>query len=48
MDVAEQFKSWGMQLELPRQSVPDSQNIPSSSNLCPDKNNGENQKMGNL
>ena len=46
MDVVEQLKSWVMQLELPGPSIPDSQNIPSSCDTCPDENNCETQKMG--
>ena len=47
-DVVEKVKSWGMQLELLGPSIPDSQNIASSSGICPNENNGEAQKQGNL
>ena len=45
MNAVEQLKSWGMQLELPGPSVPDSQSIASSSDICPDENNCETQKI---
>ena len=35
-----------MQLEIPGPPVPDSQNIASSSNIFPDENKGETQKIG--
>ena len=35
-----------MQLEIPGPSIPDSQNIASSSDICPDENNCETQKIG--
>ena len=47
-DVVEKVKSWGMQLELLGPSIPDSQNIATSSGICPNENNGEAQKQGNL
>ena len=45
MDVVEQLKSSGMQLELHGPSIPDSQNIESSSDICSDGNNCETQKI---
>ena len=35
-----------MQLEIPGPPVPDFQNIASSSNIFPDENKGETQKIG--
>ena len=46
MDVVEQLKFWGMQLEPPGPSISDSQIIASSSDTCPDENNCETQKIG--
>ena len=44
MNAVEQLKSWGMQLELPGPPVPDSQNIASSSDICPDENNEQSEE----